>query len=360
MENRFSEISTARKKETSSAGSRQDPFFTPPAYDSLLLDSGRSALFLGLKALRRSGCAPVIHLPAVICRAVIAICRLQGFSLRFYGQGKDLKTPTFAQTPLPEEVVLYVHYFGGRHGVMEDFLTSLPRRPFVVEDGTAAGLTPGVGTFGDVAVRGFRKLLPIPDGAQLLSRVPLDVPREAPDETFLERKRRELSHPFSLLPPDPFGAEARLDQWIAPRDMSSDSQAYLASGLWRPAAAARRAAHRHLSELRALLGNPLLEELPLLPEDAVPLGYPLLLHRSYGGELRRRLRREGFTLPMDWGLPPDAPWKDDGEFLRHLVVLPVTSRASGDEERLMALATEVVACGTREAPGRREARDTRR
>ena len=63
---------------------------------------------------------------------------------------------------------------------------------------------------------------------------------------------------------------------------------------------------------------------------------------------------------MDWGLPPDAPWKDDGEFLRHLVVLPVTSRASGDEERLMALATEVVACGTREAPGRREARDTRR
>lgn len=323
-----------------------DPLQAPPGYDAMALDSGRSALFLGLQALRRAGCAPVIHLPAVICRAVVTICRLQEFSLRFYGLGTDLATPTFATPPRGEEVVLYVHYFGERHGAMEKTISSLPRRPFVVEDGTAAGLTPGVGAFGDVAIRGFRKLLPIPDGALLLSRLPLAGSPEDPDEDFLGRKARELASDAVFgLAPDPFGAEERLDHWQTPRRMSASSRRYLASEKWRSVGEERRLSHRRLEHLRRRLDHPFLEAFWELSEETVPLGYPLLLRRGYGGELRRLLRKEGFCLPMDWGLPPDAPWKEDGDVLRHLVVLPLLPPHLGGEERIMALAAHAASLG---------------
>ncbi|HQH79215.1 MAG TPA: hypothetical protein PK535_09630 [Synergistaceae bacterium] len=316
-----------------------DPLQAPPERHVLALDSGRSALSVGLRALRRAGCAPVIHLPAVICRAVMTIALHEGFSLRFYRLGRDLATPTFPSPPRAEEVVLYVHYFGWRHDAMERALSSLRRRPFVVEDGASAGLTPGVGGFGDVTVRGFRKLLPITDGALLLSRFPLeDLPGD-PDEDFIDRKARELAlRRSSPLPPDPFGAEARLDRRPTPRRISDASLEYLASGEWRSAGEERRLSHRRLGALLRGLALPSLEELWELPEGVVPLGFPLLMHRGYGGELRRLLRKEGFPLPMDWGLPPGAPWKEDGDFLRQLVLLPLAPDFFGKEERVMALA----------------------
>ncbi len=316
-----------------------DPLKPPPGYHARALDSGRSALFMGLQALKKAGCAPVIHLPAVICRAVVTTALRQGFSLRFYGLGQDLATPTFATLPRAEEVVLYVHYFGWRHDAMERALSSLRRRPFVVEDGASAGLTPGVGGFGDVTVRGFRKLLPIPDGALLLSRFPLEGHPEDPDEDFIDRKTRELAlRRSSLLPPDPFGAEARLDQGQTPRRISDASLEYLASGKGQAAGEERRLSHRRLETLLRGLALPSLEELWELPKGVVPLGFPLLMRRGYGGELRRLLRKEGFPLPMDWGLPPGAPWKEDGDFLRQLVLLPLAPDFFGKEERVMALA----------------------
>lgn len=306
------------------------PLLPPWEGPGVLVDSGRSALALGLDALHRSGCAPVIHLPAIICRSVVEICHRKGFAVRYYSMGKSMKKPTFLDLPDPADVVLFVHILGLRNVVMEHILRALPRRPFVVEDGAQSGLTPGVGTLGDVVILGFRKLLPIPDGALVRSRFPLDVASLAPpDGNFIAQRVRELLH---STPPPTWGpdvAETRLDNWRFPRRISRWSLTRLRGRDHAVVGAQRRQMFLFLAaQCRTAMhgvGTPLWEH----PGHGIPLGFPLVFYKGYPGELRRCLRQIGCPLPLDWAPPPDSPWIEDGAFLKRLVVLP-TAFPPGD------------------------------
>lgn len=275
---------------------------------SLSVGTGRMALATALDSLPPSRMSGRAWLPSLCCASLALPLLRRGFEVRFYSSPDEISSSGTA----PGDLFLYIHFCGFPNRAAERVLEALPaeKRPIIVEDCAHALFTPGVGTFGDFVLYSFRKLLPVPDGALLLSRIPLKTELEPPLEAFISAKTLGMiSGSRELL----LRGEELLDGDSAVRAPSEAGRFILERTEWVSIPGARR---NNCRLLAGLLGIPLPSG-----RDAVPLGLPVRTEKG-GAELERRLRAAGFEPPLSWELPPGVPQARSGK----VVILPCDER----------------------------------
>lgn len=307
----------------------------------LLLDTGRSAIYLALLSILQRGGKKEAWLPAYCCSSVLTPFQRLGFKIRFYTMGRDLASP--GELPLDLDLnnrtFLFIHYFGKRNQTIHDYLTACQSRQrfFVIEDCVQALFTRGLGCF-DYAVYSLRKFLPLPDGALLSSGTPLAPFNLAPpDEGFVSRRligkliRGRVDNAGFL---DLFAeAEAFIDQEPQPRAMSFLSR-YLTERLTLSPIAARRMAN--FNYLLQLLQEVPVPAQPLFHEleaGEVPLGLPLELDPDLREPLRSYLKGQGIYCPVHWPLADarQAVFPAERLLSHSLLTLPLDQSLSEDQ-----------------------------
>ena len=133
---------------------------------------GRQALGVALKTLGRGDLG--ILLPEFICRDVPETCRRMGFAIRWYRVNARLQAVGLSQMPACR-AVLAVHYFGFQQDLRPFQKYCEKTGAVLIEDAAHGYLStdPGgkqLGTTGDFGIYSFRKILPIPDGAALVTK----------------------------------------------------------------------------------------------------------------------------------------------------------------------------------------------
>jgi dTDP-4-amino-4,6-dideoxygalactose transaminase len=106
-----------------------DKLRTMTGTDEVILTGfGRSAMLLGLKALRKKGYNRVL-IPAFTCEVLPLVALEAGFQLKFVDIDEDLNP--LIDSVSNSDIVVLIHYFGYPQ---ETFLEKLPDRGLVVED----------------------------------------------------------------------------------------------------------------------------------------------------------------------------------------------------------------------------------
>jgi dTDP-4-amino-4,6-dideoxygalactose transaminase len=306
---------------------------------NLWVDAGRSAIHLALQDALARGAPPVAWLPAYSCPSVVQPFRSLGFRIHYYSQCGTLDGPPAGLPDRPEGgVLLFIHYFGGKNRAMTAWLEQGGGRGLhVIEDCVQAGLSPGVGRWGDYAIASYRKFLPVPDGALLACDGPVRIPLAMPDEAFVSTKTvarllRNYGRDEDLYLRLFEESEAWLDDSTTPRRASWLS-AYLLERLDIAAAGARRREnYRYLHKLLETRGLSArgLRPLPLTLEDGdVPIGYPVVVEGGKRNALRRLLSIHKIYCPIHWHLPhleSEPGWDAEKGLSDVLLTLPIDQR----------------------------------
>lgn len=329
-----------------SAAPRADAWAPPPGRAAVYVDSGRSALSLAAESAKGSLGRAHAWLPRYCCESVIEPFRRAGFKLDFYGTGRDLTSPSGLPRSLSGSVFLYIHYFGRRNVELESFVADCRRsgdEMIVVEDCVQAPLTAGLGGVGDHAVFGFRKVLPLPDGAALVSNRPIEGAVGESDEDVVSRRllgkllrgAGGRDEDFLRLFAE---AEERLDAG-SPRAMSWLSRRLLAAMDVRAEGTARRANGVRLSAALARVfpadGGPLF---PAPAEGEIPLGLPVFVPGGRRDALRAYLARKRVYCAVHWPLPAGpAGFEAEKSLADSILTLPLGPSASvSDMDELAA------------------------
>jgi dTDP-4-amino-4,6-dideoxygalactose transaminase len=320
---------------------RQAPF--PFQYaGTRLFARARHALWHGLRAADVASGDEVLT-PAYHCGAEVEAIIAAGLVPRFYDVG-DTLTPERQElesllTPRTR-ALLIIHYFGfpqalaswrrwcNGHGLLliEDCAQALYTR-----DGDAP-----VGSAGELAIFSFAKTLPLPDGAALVSRTPVDAPggpqpsllpvlkrhmqwamsRSAPLDARLAGFEREAADEFEL--GDPSRGPARATRYLLPRLPHADVRE------------CRRANYRRLLESARTLVPPSFDR---LPSGASPLVFPV--EAGADADLEQRLARARIEARRFWPVahPALAPDRFPGAaaWRRRLLALPVHQELRSEE-----------------------------
>ena len=159
--------------------------------NSWRLPLARNAIYFALGALGLTREDEVL-VPAYICAAAVAPIRAYGAKPIFYRITKDCGADLFdleRKIGPRSRALLFVHYFGFPNRNIRELRNLCDLRHLLLIEDCAhvlCGETTGVplGQFGDAAVFSFRKLLPIPDGAELrlnrqVESMPITLRREA-------------------------------------------------------------------------------------------------------------------------------------------------------------------------------------
>lgn len=361
------------------------PFRPGPPW--VLTMNGRNAIHLGLAALGVKPGATVL-LPSFHCTALVDPVIAYGAKPAYYpvrsDLGLDLDRVEDELARTRAAALLCVHFFGWPAPVAALAELCARRGAALIEDCThtlfaTIGGRPA-GSFGDVAVFSFRKILPVQDGGALVlrnPRAPFPRPRAfAPlayqarmaKWTFDAARAGEFAPPPSreggVPVPAPIGgislpgAAARgPDSQEDPAfltdclrfPMSLASRLLLASSSPARIAAARRRNYGILSKRLAGVAG-LRPCFPALPEGAVPMGFPCL-----AGDGSRRwdypLRAAGvpvfsFGETLHATLSAEA-FPDTRDLSARVVVFPIHQGLDEDALERMARRTEAAATGLR-------------
>lgn len=134
----------------------------------------RNALFHGVKALRLPAGSTILA-PAYHCVSAIEPLRQAGAQVRYYNVTRDGSVDfkdIEARFDRSVKAMLAIHYFGFPQQIGRLQAWCMDRRVRLIEDcaHVLTGQNDGrrLGTFGDIAVFSYRKLLPLYDGGQLV------------------------------------------------------------------------------------------------------------------------------------------------------------------------------------------------
>lgn len=323
------------------------------------LESGRYMLFTTARAalkwlLRHLNFDKdhILLLPSYLCPSIVAPVKDLQIGYDFYKVDERLQIkPEAVEAKLRDEVrgLLFIHYFGfpvGRDFL--DYLDSLRERVVVIEDCVQALLTRQdgywLGRRGNYSIASFRKLLPVPDGALLLSTTQLlpDVrlPRvwneflckrvigmmlkgeylrlDRVDETGYELYFRLLHE-----------AESACDKQIQIASINELAEKLLDKFEWEAIRLSRRSNYQHLAgRLEGIHSvTPLF---PDLPAEVCPSGLPVVAHSpETRDKLRGFLVQHGVYPPVHWELPPEVSEDDFPEswdLSRRILTLPIDQR----------------------------------
>lgn len=314
--------------------------------NSVYVDTGRSALYGALCSIIAVSGKREAWLPYYCCSAVINPFIRLGFHLHYYSMGRNLKKPRFPeQQAITGGVFLFINYFGRRNQPVIDWLTSIERNFFIIEDNVQASLNSGP-CYGDFIINSYRKFLPQPDGALLASNWPLRLSLLPPCEDYLSRvligkvlrQNAGDSEVFLQLFAE---AESSLDQCHEPRSLSFLSR-FMMERTDIAAAASRRIQHYdYLFEL--LQGDPLLSSsyrplFNVLEPGEVPLGLPITVLPARRERLREYLKEQGIYCPVHWSLSytSNTSFAEDFTLSRSILTLPVDQRLDNSSLEYLA------------------------
>jgi hypothetical protein len=309
---------------------------------TLHCDTGRSALRLALLDwVRARSSQAVIWVPSYVCPSVGAAIAGAGLAASIYPDRPGLRTWSAPPTPVAEDMVVVMHYFGLINRAACGWLDSRPNREWgLLEDCVQAPYSAGAGVRGDYAIASLRKWWPAPDGAVVCSRQPIAVPGlSPPDEHYVSQR---LS---AKLLGGNHGYGARYLKWIEesehllahaePRQVSWISRHLLASVDPQSAAAARR---DNWSVLLEGLGTverirPVFDA---LAAGEVPLGFPVLVGEGLRDGLRAFLLDRQVFCPIHWKLT-DAPFPADRALADQMLTIPLDQRyGAGDMQVVLS------------------------
>jgi len=312
----------------------------------LWIDTGRSALLVAATAIRKQGGLPRVWLPAYCCESIARPFTQAEFEVRYYPVGRNLQCGSSLPQPLPGESLLFIDYFGHRNWPMVEAAPKyINEGVWVIEDRVHASLSVAADLVGSFSVTSDRKVLPVPDGATISSRAPLDLRKigielSDPDEAFVSAKLTGKILRAVDTPDETFlalfeEAETRVEGRIVPRSRSWLS-CWMSARLDREDAARKRRMN-WLTLLDILRQSRLLGRLcPVmdnLGEDDVPLGMPVRVVDDLRDSLRAFLTTREIYCPVHWPLnhlPADSAFSEERQLQSSLLTLPTDQRMSSE------------------------------
>ncbi|MEZ0232428.1 MAG: hypothetical protein ACAH12_06285 [Methylophilaceae bacterium] len=308
----------------------------------LWLDTGRSALMIIAKEIVRRGGSRRIWLPAYGCESISQAFSQEGFELKYYSieQNLDFDSP-LSPRPLKGDTLLCIHYFGHLN---KQFLNAIPAYMnagvWVIEDFVQSGLIKNLMLTADFAVTSYRKLLPVPDGAMLASKLAIGESVKGglvgPDEAFISEKivakiLRGRNQSADIFLPLLENAEKRIEGKIIPRTVSWFSTWVMSHTEYDQVLIRRR---ENWSSLLIEMNKPALADKikPMfnqLDVSEVPLGMPVIVLGGKRDFLRRYLMDNDIYCAVHWPLvhlPNQESFPFEMELSRTLLTLPIDQR----------------------------------
>jgi hypothetical protein len=275
--------------------------------ESLRMANARSAIYLLGQYLRPRK----VWLPSYLCTAVVLGFRESKVPIEFFSVNSNLicEDTRWLERIHPGDLVLRIHYFGFLN-TDSVFNEAVSRGARLIDDAAQALLTKGVGDFADFLIYSPRKFLGTPDGGILvpMSPVPIDWPslQAVPSAWWLEAfTASQLRRDFDL------GSNSR--DWFSKFQhaeqlspiglfaMSEFSGHLLEHAFdYHKTSSIRRTNYLHL--LKHLHNFALFPE---LPDEVVPLGFPVRLHNR--NAIRQALILEKVFPPVHWALDGLVP-----------------------------------------------------
>lgn len=299
-------------------------------------DTGRSAIYLALKAIIEQGGIKEAWLPRYCCESVIIPFNQLGFRVHYYSMGEDLKKPDILAKRLKGATFLFINYFGKKNTAVINWLKSLNKKDdfFIIEDCVQATLSNNVGNIGHFVVYGYRKFLPQPDGAALVYNKPINYTLDEPNESFISEKTigkvlRENNGDANVFLDLFLKAENRINQSVIPRKMSRVSRFLLERTDLNEVASLRRANWFYLMEMLKSLSSEIKPLFHELEEGEVPLGLPVKVSPGKRDNLRKFLAEYNIYCPVHWpinGKQYFSHFKSDFELSESIITLPIDQR----------------------------------
>jgi dTDP-4-amino-4,6-dideoxygalactose transaminase len=297
-----------------------------------------------------------LFLPAYLCPVLIDVAHRAGTPVELYPVDLDLRTdPDALADAGPRDAVLAIHYFGFANPLLAA-LARRPDPPVLIEDGAQAFLSGHVGRHGAFALYSPRKFLGLPDGGLLWDRdgrIPRDQALEPPPVGWWLGSLRAglLRRDHDVRGGEPVGAAGPDREWyrlskqandtdpVGAYRMSDLSRAILLGGTDFRAVAERRRAN--YARLAAALWD--IAIFPELPDDVVPLGFPVrVLDRD---AVRARLYADDVYPAVHWPLTGAVPagFTDSHALERAIMTIPCDQRY--DEADMRRIGSLVRAAG---------------
>ncbi len=306
----------------------------PQADHFLWTDSGRSALYLAARehAARRGTMRA--HVPAFSCSSVTEALVSAGYDVVYYD-----RPPGMMQGQLPDlardELLIVIHYFGLENPdypiLAERALKTGVR---IVEDCVQASINRRWCLKGDFAITSLRKFLSVPDGACLLSSLPVRADLLQSDEGFVSRRTAakvlrastdDAQRYLRLIEESEESLSAG-----SPRRPSTMSALLMSNQDVDAISARRRENWRRLERgLAPLIDNRKIKQvLTNLREEEVPLGFPIALLNGERDRVRAELRHSGVFCPVHWPLPhlPEGAAPLARNLSQNILTLPLDQR----------------------------------
>ncbi len=323
----------------------QSPVKNPgalPTNHLVWLDTGRSALYLALQDILKKGGSRQAWLPAYCCGSILMPFKKLGFEIHFYSLSQSLKDPKGLPHRLDNQVFLYIHYFGKKNEQIESWLKTIiyeGDKFFIIEDAVQASLNTNIGLLGDYTILSYRKFLPVPDGAVLASKKPIDIDinLEMPNEGFISRKfvgkiLRQFKTTENVFLELFEASESIIDERIVLRNMSWLSHFLIERLDIRAIGNKRRKNFEIIGNLLQKTGLEGYRVSPIftsLDQGEVPLGFPVTVCEGKRDDLRSFLFRKNIFCAVHWNvdyLGTEQSWSDERELSRQILTLPIDQR----------------------------------
>jgi hypothetical protein len=203
----------------------------------------------------------------------------------------------------------------------------------------------------DFGVTSYRKLLPVPDGAKVMSKAAINIDAmgislAAPDEAFISGKlvgkvlRAQGAGAEDFLPLLE-ESEAIVERQIIPRRRSHASQWMLGRMDLSSIVSSRRANWLRLRELLVPLVNAgrLQLLMPILDSNDVPLGHPVIIADGMRDRLKQHLAERDIYCPVHWTLdflPEPIAFARELGVAASVLTLPIDQRMTNRHVEYMA------------------------
>jgi dTDP-4-amino-4,6-dideoxygalactose transaminase len=316
-------------------------------------DLGRSALLIAAASILQRGGRSRAWLPAFACASVAQPFVQAGFDIKYYASNVgSINGRISSLEPESGDTLLFIHYFGHQNKEMLQAARELHKAGvWIIEDCVQASFRPQLAECSDFAITSYRKILPVVDGALLLSRSPIDLSDLAlklrpPEEAFVSAKMMAKSLRGASAAAEDFlpvleRAEAWLDAEIVPRNRSWLSSWVMERLDLDDACVKRRANWLQMSQRigECDLTGQVEAVFKSLADDVVPLGFPVRVSRGVRNELRRFLSDKDIYCPVHWPLdhlPLNEAFALARDLEQNLLTLPIDQRMSAEQvERLV-------------------------
>lgn len=303
-----------------------EPLFFSRAH--LLLATNRSAFTLLARALRPK----TVWLPSYLCGVVLGAFPIKLMEVRFYSVNEQLQITEddWLSEVQRNDIVVFIDYFGFNHW-RELGAEARRRGAWIVEDAAQALLNKQLCELSDYVVFSPRKFVGVPDGGILLALNGADLPdvelSRQPVQWWMEATRASIMRAEW----DRHGGERT---WfdifqktesagpLEPCRMSELSKLILQHAVdWWEVSQRRRENYLFLTSELANLAL-----FPELPEDVVPLGFPIRIKDR--DRFRRALFAKNIYPPVHWSIEGIVPpeFVDSHKLAAEIMTIPCDQR----------------------------------